>query len=198
MGYVIFGAIGLYLLISIVVVGLTIRYAKKKGRSVSRWGWGALLVMYLIPFWDWIPTVVTHQYYCRKDAGFWVYKNVEQWKAENPGVMDVLVQNKDFPSTHEGDLDNYITTTFLNSRFNLVVKQRGPLFLHRWLREDLLIDKKNNEILARFVDFSTSQERRQAGWSGWKIWLDNRNCVGGLNKSIESSNWMNQFIGAKK
>lgn len=198
MGFIVVVALGLYLLISIGVVVSAINHAKKNGLSVKKWGWGAALVMYLIPFWDWLPTVATHQYYCAKDAGFWVYKTVDQWKAENPGGMEMLVANKGFPSSHEGDMTNYTTTIFLNSRFNLTVKHRGPLFLHRWLREDVLIDTKTNETLARFVDFSTSQERRQAGWSGWKFWLDSRNCIGGLDKAIESGNFMNQFKGAEK
>lgn len=197
-GPVVVGAALLYLLISIAVVRWAIRYARDNGRSAKRWGWGAALVMYLIPFWDWIPTVATHQFYCAKDAGFWVYKTPEQWKTENPGVMETLVANKGYPSSHEGDMANYTTTSFLNSRFNLVVKRRGPLFLHRWLREDTLIDTRTNETLAQYVDFSTSQERRQAGWSGWKFWLDSRDCIGGLDKAIESGNFMRQFRGAEK
>jgi len=99
---------GIYLLISFLVVRWSIGYARKNGKSVKKWGWGAALVMYLIPFWDWIPTVATHQFYCAKDAGFWVYKTLDQWKAENPGVMEGLVANElRAPSTHEGDEDNW-------------------------------------------------------------------------------------------
>jgi hypothetical protein len=198
MSFVILVAMGVYLLLSLGVVAGAISYAKKNGKSIKKWGWGAALVMYLIPFWDWLPTVATHQFYCAKDAGFWVYKTLDQWKAENPGVMETLMANKGYPSSHEGDMANYSTTNFLNSRFNLVVKHQGPFFLHRWLREDTLIDTKTNETLARYVDFSTSQERRQAGWSGWKFWLDSRNCIGGLDKAIESGNFMFQFKGAGK
>lgn len=198
MGLVVFAVMGLYLLVSIGVVKGAIAYAREKGKSAKRWGWGAALVMWLIPFWDWIPTVAMHQYYCANEAGFWVYKTPEQWKKENPGVMETLVANKAYLSSHEGDMANYTTTNFLNSRFNLVVKQRGPLVLHRWLREDTLIDTKTSEILARYVDFSTSQQRRQAGWSGWKFWLDSRQCIGGLDKAVESGNFVNQFRGAEK
>ena len=198
MGLVILGALALYLLISIFVVIGAIKHAKKTGRSAKRWGWGAMLVMYLIPFWDWIPTVAVHQYYCATEAGFRVYKSVDQWKAENPGVMETLVANKGYPSSHKGDMANYTSTNFLNSRFNLVIEHRGPLFLHRWLREDTLIDTKTSEILARYMDFSTSQERRQAGWSGWKFWLDSRNCIGGMKNAVASGNWMMQFKGVEK
>ena len=90
MGLVVFAAIAVYLIVSIAVVAFSARAAKKKGRSPWRWGGGAALVMYLLVFWDYIPTVVAHKYYCEKEAGFWVYKTVEQWKAENPGVAEVL------------------------------------------------------------------------------------------------------------
>lgn len=97
MGFVILVAMGAYLLLSLGVVVGAISYAKKNGKSIKKWGWGAALVMYMIPFWDWIPTVVTHQFYCAKDSGFWVYKTPEQWKAENPGVMETLVEINNSP-----------------------------------------------------------------------------------------------------
>src|SRR5512139_2322074 len=104
MGLVIFAAMGVYLLISLGVVMWAISHAKKSGRSVKRWGWGAVLVMYMIPLWDWVPTVAVHQFYCAKDAGFWVYKTPDQWRVENPGVLETLVANK-VPVLvfHEGD-----------------------------------------------------------------------------------------------
>lgn len=198
MGLVILGAVALYLLLCVFVVRGAIKYAKNSGKSTKRWGWGAALMMYLIPCWDWLPTVAVHQYYCSSEAGFWVYKSVDQWKAENPGVMETLVANKGYPSSHEGDVANYTTTYFLNSQFNSVGKHRGPLFLHRWLREDTLVDTKTNATLARYVDFSTSHERRQAGWSGWKFWLDSRHCIGGMDNALASGNWKMQFIGVEK
>jgi len=59
MGFVIVVVFGLYVLISIGVVAWAINYAKKHNKSAKRWGWGAALGMYLLIFWDWIPTVLT-------------------------------------------------------------------------------------------------------------------------------------------
>lgn len=198
MGLVVIVAMGVYLLISVGVVTWAISHAKQNGLSVKKWGWGAALVMYLITFWDWIPTVVVHQYYCATESGFWVYKTLDQWKAENPGVMERLVANKGLHHSSQGDSDSYIDTFPINQRFNLIAKHQGPFFLHRWRREDEFVDTKTNETLARYVDFSTSQYRRQAGWSGWKFWLDSKQCFSGLDKAIESGNFMNQFRGAEK
>ena len=92
MGLVIFAALGLYLLISIGVVAWAIWYARKHNKNIWLWGFGAAFIMYNLVFWDWIPTVVAHKYYCSSEAGFWVYKTLDQWKAENPGVLEGLVR----------------------------------------------------------------------------------------------------------
>ncbi len=52
MGLVIFGALGLYLLISVAVVVGATGYARRHGKSAKRWGSGAALGMYLLVFWD--------------------------------------------------------------------------------------------------------------------------------------------------
>lgn len=83
-------AFGLYLLISVLVVRWAIRHARANGKSVKGWGWGAAFIMYSLVFWDWIPTVATHQYYCAADSGFWVYKTLDQWKTENPGGLEKI------------------------------------------------------------------------------------------------------------
>lgn len=82
-----------YLLFSILVVRRSVRYAIDRGKSAKRWGWGAAIVIFLIPFWDWLPTVAIHQYFCATEAGFWTYKTPEQWKRENPGVMETLAMS---------------------------------------------------------------------------------------------------------
>jgi len=179
MGLVILGAIALYLIVSLVVVVLAAKVAKKQGRSPWRWGGAAALVMYLLVFWDHIPTVVAHKYYCKKEAGFWVYKTVEQWKAENPGVAETLVANKGAPSKRQGDMENYTDTYSLSSRFNWIVKHNGQFLFNRWRHEQEVVDVKTGDVLGRYVDFSTSQIRRQAGWSGWKMWLDDTHCSDG-------------------
>src|SRR5579885_114267 len=171
-------AFGLYILISVVVVLCAIGHARKYGKSAKRWGWGAALVMYLIPFWDWIPTVVMHQYYCATQAGFWVYKTVDQWKAENPGVMEMLVMNKGAPSIRQGDMVNYTDTYFLNQRINWLIKKTGPFLFNRWRWEESVVDSNTNEVLIRFVDFSTGNGHI-GGEPELRFWLHSNGCVGG-------------------
>lgn len=199
MGLVIFAAMGLYLLISVGVVLWAIHYARKNGKSARRWGLSAALGMYLLVFWDWIPTVVAHKYYCSTEAGFWVYKTSEQWKAENPGVIETLVSNNGLVRKSVGDMNNYTDTSFMNQRFVFVAKHNGPFSLNRWRHEQEIVDSETNEVISRELDFSTSQNRRQAGWSGWKFWLDNRHCSNYFrNDGISIESIMKQVEGKQK
>jgi hypothetical protein len=187
-----------YLLLSVAVVIAMRKHARNTGKNVRRWSWGAALVMWLIPFWDWLPTVAVHQYHCATEAGFWVYKTPEQWKLENPGVMETLVGHEQSPTKHVGDDDSYTVTYFLNDRFNWLVNRDGKLLFNRWRHEEEVVDVKNNEVLARYVDFSTSQERPRAGWSGWKFWLGNEHCSGGRHNEDEMGRYEFQFKGVVK
>jgi len=194
MGFVILMILGAYLLISAGVVAGAITYAQKRGKSTIRWGASAALVMFLIPCWDWIPTVVAHKYYCEKEAGFRIYKTLDQWKAENPGVMETLVSNK----ARSPIQTPYGPAAILNQRFNYFLRYDGPLLFNRWRIETEIRDSKNGEVIVREIGFSTSQERRQAGWTGWKFWLYSERC--GIESHSDQGSFykiMEQFEGAK-
>lgn len=109
-------ALAVYLLISVAVVRGAISYARNNGGSAKRWG--AAIIMYSIVFWDWIPTVAVHQYYCAKDSGFWVYKTLDQWKAENSRVAETLTAYKGVRPKEERFDDGHgrTDTYFLNTR----------------------------------------------------------------------------------
>jgi hypothetical protein len=197
MGLVVFAVIGLYLLISIAVVRWAIRYARKHRKDVRYWGWGAALMLYLIPFWDWIPTVATHQYHCATEAGFWVYKTPEQWKKENPGVLETLVANDPSPTISKGDIVNYVDTYIWNKRFNSVVKKSGPLFLNIWRHEQDIVDVDTGEILGRRVDFSTGNGN-VGGEPEMRFWMHSDYCFGGHDNAINFVRIFKQFKGTGK
>lgn len=199
MGFVIVVVMAIYLLISIGVVTWAVVHAKKNGKSAKKWGFGAVFVMYSIVFWDWLPTVAVHQYYCAKDSGFWVYKTLDQWKAENPGVMEGLVATEIIaPAKHEGDEDNWTNTYFLNQRINQVSKHQGSLPFYRWKYEVAVVDNKTNEVLARFIDFYTTQVRAGGGWHGWKFWLATDHCLSHQKDAVQFGDYINEFKGVKK
>jgi hypothetical protein len=90
LGLVVLLFISAYLLVSALVVWLAARWARQHNRRAWVWGGLAAFAMYNLVFWDWIPTVAMHKYYCATEAGFWVYKTPEQWAKENPGVRETL------------------------------------------------------------------------------------------------------------
>ena len=193
MGFVIMVVLGLYLLISMGVVAWAVSYAKKHGKGTYRWGWSAALVMYLLVFWDWIPTVVAHKYYCSTQAGFWVYKTPEQWRKENPGVMEGLVED-DISAQRVGNDENHTDTLKLNQRFLQTIEKRRLTYLFsidRWKFE--LIDRKSHEVIARQVDFSSGEGRDDL-----KFWRNDTYCTNGRHNSIQSSKFVNEFKGVKK
>lgn len=187
--------IGLYLLISIGVVKSAISHARRNGRNPKRWGWGAAFVMYSLVFWDWVPTIAVHQYYCATEAGFWVYKTPEQWRKENPGVMEALVANNvPIIVRSQDDGSNWSSTEQLNQRINQVGTQQGPVLLHLWRYEAELIDNQTNKVLARSVDFSTSGKVKRADW-GWKFWLETRHCPAYKDRAFQFGEILEQFKG---
>ena len=84
--YIIFFAV--YVLVSLLVILLCYRYTKRRYRRGWIGGVLSAFVIYNLVFWDWVPTVVAHKYYCATDAGFWIYKTLDQWNVENPGPCD--------------------------------------------------------------------------------------------------------------
>jgi len=189
---------GLYGWLSIWLIKRAIKAAKVRGISGWMLGLPVALVMYHLVFWDWLPTVVMHQRACSAEAGFWEYKTVEQWKAEHPGVLEKLIANKGAPSSRKGDDQNSIDTYFLNQRFNWVVKRSNDNSLNRWRREEEVVDIVSGEVIARYVDFSTSQVRQQPGWSGWKFWLAKKHCRDGDYSRDKLRELMNIYNGVRK
>jgi hypothetical protein len=205
MGFVILVAMGVYLLLSLGVVAGAISYAKKNGKSLKKWGWSAALVMYMIPFWDWIPTVVTHQFYCAKDSGFWVYKTPDQWKASNPGVMETLpAQSSKGSPTKYSRFDNENGETFtylLNERFNWIITQLDISSVLPIIRTDQEIkDVERNEVLAQYVDFATGNSvKNPVGPPGpLKFWLRNQHCNGGERNQDSMRSYRDNFYGSRK
>lgn len=190
MGAVILPLMAIYLAFLIWATRRGWLWAKDRGWGIRKRWLGAafgFLIVYLPVFWDWIPTVVAHKYYCEKEAGFWVYKTVDQWKAENPGVMETLVFNEKRPFKYKGDDLNHESIDFLNDRINYISKRhRVSEILHVTEQEHQVVDARNNEILARYVTFSYGYPSAialgsptGAGITGLKFWMTNPHCNNG-------------------
>lgn len=197
MGIVMLFVFGVYLTLSIGAVLFVVRWSKKRERRPWVWGGLTVFVMYNLVFWDWIPTLVAHKYYCSTQAGFWVYKTPEQWMKENPGVFETLMTQQVWPSKSVSGMDIHTSVSAVNQRFDYLNKKSGPLFMNRWRHEQAFLDSKTGEILAQQIDFSTGNGN-VGGEIEFRFWLHSNNCAGGRDNAISFVKFVNQLKGAEK
>ncbi|MBW8457794.1 MAG: hypothetical protein K0M58_05055 [Thiobacillus sp.] len=188
-GLMVLLALGVYLAISALVVWLSARWAKKRGRRGWVWGGVAAFAMYNLVFWDLIPTLAMHKYYCATEAGFWVYKTPEQWVKANPGVMETL---KPYPNPQWGSIKMKSgSADKFNDRFgklDIREKNIGGFLIQR--KESSIIDLVTQEALTRRVDFLTGP--RAAG-AVWKTWLVKDSCYSGEQQARTYSSQRSVF-----
>lgn len=141
------------------------------------------LVMYLPLFWDWIPTVMVHEYYCLTEQGLWVNKTVEQWQAENPGVAETLRWSRIPNSYKEDGIDHYP----LNQRFLLKVVKREPVpLLSVQVAEYQIVDVLKSEVVVRLAEVSSAHSCLGSGAPGWwKPWPSASPCIQGRKEFSE-------------
>lgn len=190
-------AFAVYLFISIGVVVLTVKWAKRSGRSAYRWGLIAVLFMYLLVFWDHIPTLMLHKYYCETKAGFWVYKTPEQWKVENPGVAETLTWQEISPYYKNPDGSFGFK---LNDRFIDETRQKKALILPVTVSKDLIIDLKTGETMVERVRVGSGYGTFALGGNNWRVikfWVKSESCLPG---QLEFSRMSTAFkkIGAMR
>lgn len=168
---------GVYLTISFFVVRGTVRWARRTGRGVKRWAFAAGFAMYLLVFWDHIPTLLLHKYYCATKAGFWVYKTPEQWKAENPGVAETLTWRSNSPDYKAPNVtDGYR----LNERFAWVIQKVDTPVLPVNLEYQSIIDVKTSETMVKRIIVGSGYGNFLVGggesWNVLKFWVGAELC----------------------
>ncbi len=175
--------IGVYLLISLLAIKLAGRWARKRGRRGWIWGGLTAFAMYNLVFWDLIPTLVLHKYYCATEAGLWVYKTPEQWVKENPGVRETLSWRSQSGYLRSGNQ--------LNERFILVNSEsrRNKLFPITSM-ETTINDVNTGEIMVKTLRFSSGYGAFGVGMVGsWRYWTRQTPC----NQNSELSAVIKQF-----
>jgi hypothetical protein len=126
-------------------------------------------------FWDAIPVSVVHRRLCEKDAGFVVFKTVEQWQLENPGVAETLVRDDSLDSIQLGSRTRYLQ----NQRFAFDTEEKEVWHL---LSQNLdqIVDMQTGEVLAQYIDYHTNLGNVVAGprksAHDFKIWIDISTC----------------------
>jgi len=163
----------LYLIISLIVIGIGMHKARLRGYKRWQGGLLAAFIMYNLLFWDLIPVYVVHGYQCDNNAGFTIHKTLEQWKQENPGVAETLVPIKNSSSIKMGNTTRYQ----LNQRFAWDITYSKVWHIVR-KTDELIIDTETGEIMAHYSDFSASSGRLYNAnkLSDYKIWFEARAC----------------------
>jgi hypothetical protein len=153
-----------------LLIWIAVDFARRTGRSAKRWGWGAALGMYLLVFWDQIPTYLLHHYYCATEAGVWIYKTPEQWKAENPGVAETLTW-KNLSDEYRNETHSWYT---LNERFHWVsTRDKNPVFPIR-IDTDEVVDIKKEEVVLKMISVGSGYPG--SGWHLRNMWIGCKPC----------------------
>jgi len=163
-----------YILFSIGLAWVAAKLAHAGGIKGWKLGVPVFVLMLGLIFWDWLPMEVVYRYQCATHAGFKQFKALNEWKQENPGVAETLTPISGVRSTFDGSRERYQ----LNQRFVWDIIRKRHLF-HIIEKEERVVDVKNDEILARYVDFMT--DIPPIGWganslSDYKIWIQKRSC----------------------
>jgi hypothetical protein len=127
--------------------------------------------MYLLLFWDHIPTVLAHKYYCSTIPEAKIFKTFDQWQAEHanePRPTPVSGSDGIRRDSHGNRV------SMANSRFGSRVlgDKVGPLItgVTRWQ----VIDVQNEEVLVEHTEVSSFPGR--TGFGQWKLWLSQELC----------------------
>ncbi len=206
---------GVYVLISIWVVNKATEWAKANNRKPWLWSSLAAFVMYNLFFWDFIPTLITHKYYCDTQAGLMIYKTPAQWKSENPGLtaddLKPLGKNKerlwDFPYK---PLKNNPRKKVLmiNQRIYLDTDYEenflSPIPIRISKSSSFIADNFDNKKLAQIISFQSGYGSiaTSQSWQVVKFWLSRRDCgisKGGNEWEVSGfNNFLKQIIDLGK
>lgn len=196
-----------YLLISIWAVHKATEWAKANNRKPWVWGGLSAFVMYNVVFWDFIPTLIVHKHYCDTQAGLWVYKTPEQWKAENPELtaddLKPLGKNKkmlwDFPRKPLKNNTNKIVLMineriYLDSDYEKNILAFMPVRINKLT--SFIADNRNDQRLAQLVTFESGYGGMMSSSDGraMKFWLAKNNCTGLTSGDEERASGYTEFL----
>jgi hypothetical protein len=134
------------------------------------------VAMYMLVFWDLIPTYAARTYYCTVHAGLKMHKTPEEWITENPDAAGKLtpIKNANIRRMPDG------YQVQLNERFVMRHQKQEKAFGTITELKDSIIDKETNEILVNETDYKTGRNTFGTGansFQDYKSWLHTRTCV---------------------
>lgn len=181
------------MIISLLLILLGVKIARANGKPGWKGGVIVAVIMYLILFWDWIPTLVTHKYLCHSQGGFIINKTLEEWELENPRIALTLTPNNEPGTTIRDNLTRYI----LNQRFAWDIHTSNRLFGIQE-QDEYIVDLKTGEVIARYIDFDSGQHQIDPqNLRDFKFWLYKDSCA----RNSQTNKWLvnsESFISFKK
>lgn len=159
------------------------RWARRRNLSMARVRLAALagfLIVFLPVAWDTVPTLVTYEWYCRKEAGFHNYKTIDQWKRENPGAIEAIQAAQARQGGASPPRAGAGMQYEINSRFRRETRSETRAWGIK-TRDERLVDSKTQEVIARFLDFGTDVSgfgpRGIRSFRDLKFWMRRTYCV---------------------
>lgn len=184
-----------YVLLAIVTTFVVVRSVGKRGaakRGKILAGFVTLFIFWLIPFWDWIPTIIYHKHLCNTEAGVKIYRTVEGVEGFTGGGPWTLTLGYmyGYGSNNLGGFVRFRKNPDKSSAKPWVEEPaaHSPEYGVRF--EQLKLDKwnawrvtqtvyvvKTGEVLATFTDFGSTAADPNVSMSEWrKPWLSGRSC----------------------
>lgn len=186
-----------YLLLAGIVSYVAVKIAKTKGatkRVKIVAGIAGFLSVWLIPFWDWLPTVIYHDYLCRTEAGVKIYRSVEGvegFLAIGTGELDLaekwgykyvdmnLSEGIRRPRKNEsGGLPLYfLEQPSTPSKYGYKYEITRELPWHAVKNSSTTYVIATGEVLGTFTDFGYTAADPNVSMSEWrKPWLNSYSC----------------------
>lgn len=174
-GLIILGVAAIYIALLGVFSVSGYRWAKRRGLSGAQCrlvAAGGFLFVYLPVFWDHIPTIIAHQYYCATKAEFREFKSVEKWKAENSKELGNLLRQ------------SHMSYSYLNKRIISETTYKKIDILPITISTVDVIDDSKGEILATLVSVGSGYGNMMTSPDvrSMKFWLNLGSCAPGLDK----------------
>jgi len=169
-------AFAVYLLVAFLIVRATVRWAKRTGRSPTKWGWVSALAIYLLVFWDHIPTLVAHEVLCRTVPEVKIYKTFEQWRAEHadvPRPQPVVLTDANAKDKRGHDV------VLSNTRFATRILSAGVWSLSTAITHEQVLDITTDEVLVerQMVGSGHGSLGASQSWQAMKVWLNLSDCI---------------------
>jgi hypothetical protein len=191
-----------YLLLAIVTTYVVVKRAGKRGapkRTKIIAALVTLFIFWLIPFWDWLPTVLYHKYLCKTEAGVKIYRSAEgvEGFSSRVGALTIggqlLAEELGYRYVDDMDLRGNIVRPRKNEKGKLPLVIFDPVtapspygYKYEITRGFPWHAVKNTyttyiiatgEVLGTFIDFGYIAADPNVSMSEWrKPWLNSYSC----------------------